>query len=367
MVRSRSPQTNLVAAFACTTLLSFGGCAQPQTADPNADEPMIDPIPAAEIPPSAVLSAEQALADFEVEPGFRVELVAAEPDVVAPVAMSFDGNGAIWVVEMRGYMPDVNATGEDQPVGTVRVLRDLDSDGSYETTSTFLDGLVMPRAIAIVDGGILLAEPPNLWYVENDNYLAGERMLVDSAYAVGGNVEHQPNGLLQAIDNWIYSAKSDVRYRFRDGSWVKEETEYRGQWGLSQDDYGRLFYNHNSATLQGDNVPPNTFPSNPNHEATHRNIGASKASNRVYPRRINPGVNRAYRKATLGDDGKLFTVTGTCGPVIYRGTSFPESHYGNAFVMEPTGNVVMRVVLRDENGVVSGQEPYVGREFLSDP
>ncbi|NNE33593.1 MAG: c-type cytochrome, partial [Rhodothermales bacterium] len=326
---------------------------------------MIDPIDAGIIPDAPVLSPQEALADFVVEPGFDVDLIAAEPDIVAPVALTFDGDGAIWVVEMRAYMEDIEGSTEDKPIGSIRVLRDLDGDHEYETVSTFLDGLVLPRAIAIANGGLLVAEPPNLWFYENDNYVAGQKTLVDSTYAVGGNPEHQPNGLVRAIDNWIYSAKADFRYRFRNGVWEKDKTEYRGQWGISQDDYGRLFYNHNSATLLGDNLTPGVMHYNPHHEIRSRNFGAPKASNKVYPIRINPGVNRAYRKVTLDDEGKLDNMTAACGPVIYRGTNFPASYYGNAFVMEPAGNLIKRVVLKDSSGVVSGSFPYEGREFLA--
>lgn len=363
---SRRPRPVLSLTLPALLLVGLtGGCSRGGSNTTDGDEPMIDPIPASEIPPSPVLRPDEALADFEVDPGFTVELVAAEPDVVAPVAATFDGNGAMWVVEMRGYMPKPDGVGEDEPVGRIRVLRDLDGDWSYETATTFLDGLVMPRAVAISGNGVLVAEPPNLWFYENHDYAAGRRTLVDSTYAVGGNPEHQPNGLVHAIDNWIYSAKANVRYRYRNGRWEKDSTAFRGQWGISQDDWGRLFYNHNSAVLQGDNVQPNTFPWNPNHEATHTNVGASKSANRVFTRRINPGVNRAYRQATLGDDGKLTDVTGTCGPVIYRGSNFPPEFYGSAFVMEPTGNVVMRVALEDSSGIVVGSRPYDGREFLS--
>ena len=78
------------------------------------------------------------------------------------------------------------------------------------------------------------------------------KLLVDAAYAEGGNVEHQPNGLFRALDNWIYNAKSDKRYRKKGDKWLIEKTHFRGQWGISQDDYGRLFYNNNSENLLGD-------------------------------------------------------------------------------------------------------------------
>lgn len=359
----RSGFTMILGGIVAASLI-MGGCRGSGGSEPD-DEPMIDPIPASMIPDAPVLSPKEAIADFVVEDGFSVELVAAEPDVVAPVALTFDGNGAIWVAEMRAYMENVEGSTEDKPIGAIRVLRDLDGDHHYETISTFLDGLVLPRAIAIANGGLLVAEPPNLWHYAIDNYQAGARTLVDSTYAVGGNPEHQPNGLLRAIDNWIYSAKSDIRYRYRDGSWQKDTTEYRGQWGITQDDYGRLFYNHNSATLLGDNLTPGVMRYNPNHSTTSRNFSASKASNKVYPIRINPGVNRAYRSETLDDVGKLDNMTAACGPVIYRGDSFDDSYYGNAFIMEPAANLIKRVVLSDDDGVVTGSFPYEGREFLA--
>ena len=358
-------RTLTAVAVLLVTALSYGCRNRAGNVTTGSDEPMIDPIPANQIPDAPVLSPQQAIADFVVEDGFSVDLIASEPDVIAPVALAFDGDGAIFVVEMRAYMENVEGSTEDKPIGTIRVLRDLDGDHQYETVSTFVDGLVMPRAIAIANNGLLVAEPPNLWFYENNNYVAGKRTLVDSTYAVGGNPEHQPNGLVRAVDNWYYSAKSDVRYRYHEGKWEKEPTEFRGQWGISQDDYGRLFYNHNSATLLGDNLTPGVMHYNPNHETTSRNYGASKASNKVYPIRINPGVNRAYRKETLDAFGKLDNMTAACGPVIFRGDSFPPEYYGNAFVMEPAGNLIKRVVLRDSSGIVSGSFPYEGREFLA--
>src|SRR5690606_3423467 len=152
-------------------------------------------------------SPDASLKAMEVEEGFEVALVAAEPLVIAPVAMTFDEKGRIWVVEMDGYMPDTLGRGEDAPVGRVVILTDRNADGRMDDRQVFLDSLVMPRAICLVDSGLLLAEPPNLWFYEIHEDQPVGRMLVDSAYAEGGNVEHQPNGLLRGLDNWIYSAK----------------------------------------------------------------------------------------------------------------------------------------------------------------
>ncbi len=69
----------------------------------------------------------------------------------------------------------------------------------------------------------------------------GKRTLVDDQYAAGGNVKHQPSGLLRAMDNWIYNAKSDRRYRKAGDKWLKEPTHFRGQWGITQDNYTAVF------------------------------------------------------------------------------------------------------------------------------
>src|SRR3546814_2315041 len=134
---------------------------------------------------------------------------------------------------------------------------DLNGDGKMDERNVFLDSLVMPRAICLVDSGLLLAEPPRLWFYEIRADRPVGRILVDSTYAEGGNVEHQPNSLLRGLDNWIYSAKYDWRYRrLSNGDWRKERTHFRGQWGVRQDNWGRLSYNHNSTNLSGDYFPP---------------------------------------------------------------------------------------------------------------
>ena len=333
----------------------------------DGDAPMdVDIVDPSEIPDAPVRSAEEAIADFELESGFSVELVAAEPDVVDPVAMAFDEDGAMWIVEMRDYMttPDGDATGD--PAGRVVVVRDEDGDGQYETSSVFMDGLFLPRAVAVYNKGILVAVPPNLFFVERNGYAAGKMTVVDSAYAVGGNPEHQPNGLLIGMDNWIYNAKSDQRYRFQDGKWTKEQTEYRGQWGITQDDYGRLFYNNNSQTLLGDDARPGLFLQNPHHEVGDRRAyGPSRASNTTFPRRVTPGVNRGYQPGVLDSTGRLVNVTSAAGPVIYRGDQFPSEFYGNAFVQETAANLVKRVVLTENEGRMVGSSPNERAEFLT--
>jgi mono/diheme cytochrome c family protein/glucose/arabinose dehydrogenase len=352
-------------------LLILTGCGSDSNSpprEPGADAPMnVDIVDPDDIPEAPVRAAVEALSDFDVEDGFAVEIVATEPDVVDPVALSFDEDGAMWVVEMRDYMWTTEGDKSGEPAGRVVVLRDEDGDGSFETSSVFMDGLFLPRAIAAYNGGILLAVPPSLYFVERSGYEAGKMTLVDSTYAVGGNPEHQPNGLMLGLDNWIYNAKSDVRYRLRGGEWEKQKTEYRGQWGISQDDFGRLFYNNNSQTLLGDDMTPSALQVNPHRDIGDRRVyGPARASSRVWPRRVTPGVNRGYRPGTLDSTGRLVNVTSAAGPVIYRGDQFPSEYRGNAFVQETAANLVKRVVLHENAGRIEGiHAPEEGREFLT--
>ncbi|MGV3503849.1 MAG: DUF7133 domain-containing protein [Adhaeribacter sp.] len=314
---------------------------------------------------SPVLGPQAAIRRMQVEPGFEVKLVAAEPLLSTPVALSFDERGRMWVVEMEGYMPDTVGTGEDVPNGKIVILEDTNQDGVADSRKVFLDSLVLPRAICLIDNGILVGEPSNLWFYEIKGDKAGKRSLVDPKYTEGGNVEHQPNGLLRAMDNWIYNAKATKRYRRQGDKWLIERTHFRGQWGLSQDDYGRLFYNDNSSNLDGDYFTPGLGATNKNQRGIAGYNAKIVANNRVYPIRPTPGVNRGYMKDILDDSLRLRNFTAACGPLIYRGALFGPDFAGNAFVAEPSANLIKRNLLDNQGFVAKGKQAYADHEFLA--
>ncbi|WP_119080434.1 DUF7133 domain-containing protein [Chitinophaga alhagiae] len=314
---------------------------------------------------SPVLTAAESLEKIQVENGFSVQLVAAEPMVIVPVAMTFDERGRLWVAEMTGYMPDTVGTGEDARNGQIVILEDTTGDGAMDKRTVFLDSLVLPRALCIVGNGILVAEPPKLWYYAFDGDRPGKKTLVDSLYTVGGNVEHQPNGLVRAMDNWIYNAKSDKRYRFDRGRWLKEDTHFRGQWGISQDNYGRLFYNNNSENLLGDYFSAGLGAGNPNQRKVDGFDENIVPDNKVYPLRPNTGVNRGYMKGVLDDSLRLVNFTAACGPLVYRGGLYGQGFEGNAFVAEPSANLIKRNILENQGYKVKGRQAYKGCEFLA--
>ncbi len=247
MARVRMPHGWLIAVFSVVAV-----CALEASPSPPVHSPL-----------------EQQETFRFAEPGWRIELVAAEPLVEDPVAMAFDGQGRLWVVEMRGFMRDIDRSRVKEPDGRVVVLEDLDGDGLMDRRTVFMDGLILPRSISIQSDGILIAENKPLWFAQDlDGDLKADRKrLIDPRYAKD-NVEHSANGLLRGLDNWIYNAKEGHRYQREGDKWIRDETEKRGQWGICQDDWGRLFYNYNHSQLHADIVPPNTLTRNPRHRPT---------------------------------------------------------------------------------------------------
>lgn len=355
----------VVAAIACILIVAFISRTELKK-DPDwlgvpADSLAIRGMFASSRP----LSPEESLEKMVIEEAFDIELVAAEPLVISPVAMTFDYSGRMWVVEMTGYMPDTVGTGEDKPSGKVVILEDRDRDGLVDVRKVFLDSLVLPRAIALVDNGVLVAEPPNLWFVEINNDKPGRKYLVDGEYTQGGNAEHQSNGLIRGLDNWIYNANSRKRYRKVGDQWHIERTHFRGQWGISHDNAGRMFYNHNSANLLGDYFPPSVGAWNENQLEVSGFNETIIADKQVYPARPNMGVNRAYRPGTLDPWLRLRSVTAACSPLVYRGALFGEAFDHNVFVAEPAGNLVKRNILIVNGNEVTGRQAYEGKEFLA--
>lgn len=336
------------------------------------DDPV---VPLKMIPPAPVLSPEEALKTFKVASGFVIEPVATEPLVEKPVALDYDARGRMWVCEMVGYMPDEKGTGEDIPKGRIAILEDSDGDGKVDKRTVFLDKLLLPRAISIVANGILFADADKLYYVARDgDKPASSPVVVDAEYAKGGNVEHKPNGLVHGLDNWLYNAKSDRRYREIGGKWVMEKTIFRGQWGMSTDDYGRLYFTGNSTPLHGSYIAPQIALGNPGVNMDVReiqNIGPTT----VWPSRVTPGVNRAYMMKVNGfpqdtlnpTNFRLINATGVAGTVIYRGTNFPKEWYGRAFSCESSVELVKAIDITEdkEKGKLMGTHPMGEDEFLT--
>ena len=317
--------------------------------------------------PSAPKTAEEELATFVLAEDLNIELVAAEPLVHDPVYMAFDHLGRLWVAEMTGFNATLEGEGENDPIGKIVVLIDDDQDGRMDSRTVFLDSLVLPRSFALVPGGLLVAERIPLWYVEDSDgdLRADRKTMVDSVYGGRGHVEHSPNGLWRGLDNWYYNAKSTIRYQWSGGGWIKDTTEFRGQWGISHDNYGRLYYNYNWSQLHADLVPPNYLNRNSHHEATTGIDHGLTLNRSVYPIRSTPAVNRGYIDGTLDSEQKLLEFTSACSPFVYRGTALPAEMVGDVFVCEPAGNLIKRNQIKYDGYNISATDAYSRREFLA--
>jgi mono/diheme cytochrome c family protein/glucose/arabinose dehydrogenase len=367
MIRSRTALFRTRTCILTAAALAAGTLAwalHPKNAGPETFEIKF------KLPPPRPLTAEEELKTFKVAKGFHVELVAAEPMIETPIAQSWDEKGRLFVCEMRGYMQDVEGKGEDKPLGRIVMLEDTDGDGKMDKRTVFADGLILPRAILCVNGGVLVAEPPVMWFMKDTKGtgVADLKEQVDGAYGSrGGQPEHMANSPTRFLDNWIYNANSGTRYKLKDGKWIVESGgASRGQWGMTQDDYGRSYYNFNSDFLRSSFVPEWLYKRNPNFAASAGAGVQILKEQDCWPSHPTPGVNRGYDAKSLRADGTLEKCTATCGAGIYRGGLFPKEFIGNAFIPEPSANLVKRVIVEEKDAVLTAKNAYGDKEeFLT--
>src|SRR5687768_4513858 len=359
-------QRTRIIAFFITLGAAVGYAAQVN----NAWPPGLQQVPEQATP----LLPEEALKKFHMPPGYRVELVASEPLVQEPVMINWDGEGRMWVVEMPGFMRDIEGTGERDPIGRIVVLEDTNKDGRMDKRTVFQDGLVLARSLRVLDRGVLVAEPPNLWlFQDTDGDLRADRKerVADQYGRREANVEHTENGLLWALDNRIHSSEGTTGLRLKNGKFEISQTLSRGQWGITQDDAGRMYRTTNESALHVDLVPAHYYVRHPNLLRTRGSYesltGPNGELNDVWPIRPTRGVNRGYQYGILRPDGTLARYTSVCAPTVFRGDRLPAELYGNVFVVDPTVNLVSRFILRDGPDGLVAEKAYrdVRGEFLA--
>ncbi|MCB9913932.1 MAG: dehydrogenase [Planctomycetes bacterium] len=333
---------------------------------PGEEQP---PLPAdLVVPPAPALSVDEARAAFVLPPELEITCIASEPLVEDPVDVAFDGDGRLWVVEMRAYMPDVDGTGETAPTGRIAVLRDEDGDGVMDARTEFVGDLVLPRAVMPYRDGALVIAPPELrFYRDTDgDGVADVHEVIERGLGGIDSPEHAINAPRWSHDNWIQLSNHRLRYREGADGWERQRTNGGGQWGLSFDELGRAFFDTNSDALRGDAYSSHYAVQNPSFgTAGGVNLRVMRDQT-TWPARINPGVNRGYRPETLRDDFTLRSFTGACGPLVYLGDALPAEYRGDAFVAEPCGNLVKRLRLFERGPWgLDAENAYAGREFLA--
>jgi mono/diheme cytochrome c family protein len=311
------------------------------------------------------LSPEKSLKTMVIQDGYSMEIVAAEPLIEEPVTMTFDGNGRIFVAEMLTYMQDADSSGTFKSTSRIKRLEDKDGDGLFESFTIFADNLLLPRMILTLDKGRVIVRETNtldlLLLTDTDNDgVADLRETIYQGGARGGNLEHQPSGLIYGIDNWLYVTYTDKRYKFIDGKIIAQDMAYGGgQWGLAQDHLGRLYY-----STAGGQDPAFSFQAPSVYSQVSVEGEQAKGYREVFPLDTTPDVQGGLKM--LRPDNTLNHFTGGGGQSIYLGAVFDDMQ-GDYIIPEPVGNLIRRSKVTREDGYTVLSNPYQKqrKEFIA--
>ena len=323
------------------------------------------------------LTPEQALAEFRIRPGLRLELVAAEPEVLSPVAAAFDEQGRLFVVEMLDYP---NPDKSKPPQGRVKRLEDKDGDGRFETATVFAENLLMAQGVLPWRGGVLVTQAPNVLFLK-DTDGDGKADVRDTLYT--GFAVENPQLRVSfptfGLDNWIYVANGQKGGKIKNAAKPESAAidiggqDFRfdlvhdraeaisgfGQFGLTFDDWGHRFVCTNRNHLIPMVIPNHYFKRNPFLAAPgpvgdNQNAGGAA---RIYPISKNWTLSSAHSG----------TFTASCGVFVYRSDLLPKEYHGRVFTCEPTGNLVHEEALTPSGGSFTWKPPHEGTEFLASP
>ncbi len=391
-MKPRSPSLLLFAAsLLCVPLFS----AEPSPA--QAAAPLAFPsIPAT--PP------DKAASTFEVLDGFTMQLVAAEPLVTDPVAITFDESGRAFVCEMNDYpytdkerhkASQENPT--DLPIGKVRLLTDSDGDGTYDRSSIFADNLSWPTGAACWKGGIIVVGTPDIWYLkdtDNDGVADVRQKLFTGLKKL--NVQAVANNPIWGLDNKIYIAggtnggtvrnlihpdakpvtirRADLRL---DPVTMKiEATDGGARFGNTRDDWGNRFLCNIRNPCQHIVLDTKYLSRNPHLPAVNPLHDVAESGDQLPVHRISPPeawrVLRADRwstdPATRMPRSELVgagVVTSSAGITIYRGDAYPKEHRGMAFVADVAGNLFYRLKLTPDGVTFKATRVDGDKEFCA--
>ncbi len=350
-----------------------------------AAEPVPDPK---ELPRIPATEPADALKTFKVKPGFHLELTASEPLVTDPISLSFDADGRLYVVEMRGY-----SERRDDSMGQIRLLEDTNFDGRMDKSTVFASGLNWPTAVFCYDGGVFVGVTPDLWYMKDTNGdgVADLKKIVYTGFGTDRerlNVQAMFNSFRWGLDNRIHGATASnggtvrapsdkgskpVPVRGRDFSFDPRTMEFRAedstaQHGMSFDDWGRKFVSSNSSHLQAIMYDSAYAGRNPHYTmpSPRINAAADGAAAEVY--RISPDepwrivrtrwrVTGAVRGAVEGGGRVSGYFTAATGVTIYRGNAYGDDFLGNAFIGDAGSNLLHRKRIDYEGVVPVGRRP----------
>ncbi|MBN8577148.1 MAG: c-type cytochrome [Cytophagales bacterium] len=311
------------------------------------------------------LSPKESIKKFQLPPGYRVELVASEPMVQEPVAMAWDGNGVLYVVQMNTYMKDANATEEYEPTSRIMRLEDTDWDGHMDKVSVFIDSLVLPRTVLPVGDEVLVTvtNQQHVWSYKDTNGdgVADQKKIVFRNNAIDSrNLEHQNGGFYWNLDNWIYPSRDNLRYKYKNEMLIADTLvdNMIGQWGLTADNYGKLFYSE-----AGPGLPAVQIQQMPAYGSL--NFRDQYAEDFTYLWPVIGNVDAQGGPRALREDSTLVRFTSGTGQSIFRGDRLPQNMVGDYFIPEPVGRVIKRGKVINQNGKIRIEPAYKGVDWLA--
>ncbi len=293
------------------------------------------------------------MATFQHADLLKIDLVASEPQVMDPVAICWDGRGAMYVAEMRDY--PVSPAG-----GRIRRLQDVDGDGVYEKANLFADHIAFPASVLPYRDGLLVASAPDiLWLRDTDaDGTADQTVRLITGFGQG-NQQLRVNGLVYGPDGWIYGAngRSDGEIYFVEDETAAKPISIRGrdfrfsieqrrieatggftQFGQDFDDLGNRFVSWNTIHIRQVVMEQRNLSRNPKAPITASMAELSREGStpRIFP--ISP-TTRRFNSELPG------YFNASCGLSIFRGDGLPDGYRGNAFACEPLSNLVHRDLL----------------------
>ena len=316
--------------------------------------------------PSAPLSPQQAIQKIHVPNGFAVECVAHEPQTMDPIAIDWDLAGRMWVVEMADY--PLGLDGKGKAGGRVRVLEDVDGDGTYEKSTLFAEGLNFPTGLLIWrDGVIVTAAPEILFLKDSDGDGKADVREVLLTGLSQGNQQLRANGLRWGLDNWVYCAAgghhggfaNDTKlsvtktgqvipvgsrdFRFKPDTMELEPESGPSQFGRNRDDYGHWFGTQNSRALWHYVLPDAALSRNPYVPAPDpTKLVVTPLNAAVWP--LSPPEKRYHSFENASH------FTSACSGMIYRDELLFPRRAGemDSFTCEPFHNLVQHNIVVDE-------------------
>ena len=308
------------------------------------------------------LSEAESMKTFEIQDGYKVELAAGDKFLNEPVHIVWDGNGAMYVAQMETYMQDVHATGEKEPICTVLKLVDKDWDGIYETRTVFAKGLILPRKLLCLDDKLVIGETDTLdLYIyedTNNDGVSDKKTLFYKGGPRGGNMEHQPQGLLWNIDNTLAATYGEC-YTYKNGEFkkAKHSAGLGAQWGLTQNETGQIF-----GAVAGNERGTMHFQQPPIYGGLElKEEKTQEDFYQVWPSDDIPDVQGGPRR--IREDNTLNHFTGTAGVEVYRG-AISDDINNDLFLAEPVGRLIRRCKIEDRGGMRVLKNAYHQTEFI---